>query len=315
MAASSCSSLPGSLDSCLSETSQQLSSWTPRDVWIYSLIATLMVSLCGVIPIVFIPLDGAKSLNTPGGAAKLRCFLSFAVGSLLGDVFLHLLPEAWKKCSENGSHTSNGLLVVFGVLSFSFIEKLFQAEKDVDDSAASVSSDDGFEEIDADLSISNPKEKVAPRSKVTGYLNLLANCIDNFTHGLAIGGSFLASYRVGVLTTFAILIHEIPHEIADFAILIRSGFDRLGAAKAQFLTAAGGLLGAAAALWTESADDVEQRTSWILPFAAGGFLNIALVNLLPELLQERSILESCKQMLFLSAGVGVMAFVNHVFEG
>ena len=79
---------------------------------------------------------------------------------------------------------------------------------------------------------------------ITGYLNLVANCVDNFTHGLAIGGSFLVSFRLGALTTFAILIHEIPHEIGDFAILLKSGFSRLDAAKAQIITATGGICGA-----------------------------------------------------------------------
>lgn len=79
---------------------------------------------------------------------------------------------------------------------------------------------------------------------ISGYLNLIANVIDNFTHGLAVGGSFLVSFRLGVLTTFAILIHEIPHEVGDFAILLRSGFNRWDAARAQLFTASGGIFGA-----------------------------------------------------------------------
>jgi zinc transporter ZupT len=58
---------------------------------------------------------------------------------------------------------------------------------------------------------------------LVGYLNLLANSIDNFAHGLAVAGSFMVSYRTGVLTTSAILMHEVPHEIGDFAILLSSG--------------------------------------------------------------------------------------------
>lgn len=84
--------------------------------------------------------------------------------------------------------------------------------------------------------------------QVAGYLNLVANCIDNFTHGLAVGGSFLISFRIGALTTFAILIHEIPHEVGDFAILLRSGFSRWDAAKAQLITATGGIFGALVAV-------------------------------------------------------------------
>lgn len=111
-------------------------------------------------------------------------------------------------------------------------------------------------------------QKEQPK-KVAGYLNLLANSIDNFTHGLAVAGSFLVSFRHGVLATFAILrmllpqhsklktdyyifsfstVHEIPHEVGDFAILLRSGFSRWDAARAQLLTAGAGLLGALVAI-------------------------------------------------------------------
>jgi len=83
--------------------------------------------------------------------------------------------------------------------------------------------------------------------QVSGYLNLMANGIDNFMHGLAIGGGFLVSLKMGLLTTLAILVHEVPHEIGDFAILLRSGFSRWEAARAQLATACSGILGALAA--------------------------------------------------------------------
>ena len=86
-------------------------------------------------------------------------------------------------------------------------------------------------------------ESKAPSIAISGYLNLLANVVDNFTHGLAIGGSYHISVRLGHVTTLAILLHEVPHEISDFAILLRAGFDRWGAAKAQIFTASGSLFG------------------------------------------------------------------------
>ena len=69
-------------------------------------------------------------------------------------------------------------------------------------------------------------EKLSNSKKVIGYLNLLANCIDNFIHGLAVASSFLRSFKLGLTTLFAILVHEIPHEFGDFAILLNSGFSR-----------------------------------------------------------------------------------------
>jgi zinc transporter 13 len=76
----------------------------------------------------------------------------------------------------------------------------------------------------------------------------MANSFDNFTHGLAVGGSFLVSFPHGVLTTLAILLHEIPHEVGDFAILLRSGFSRWEAARAQIGTASAGVIGALTAV-------------------------------------------------------------------
>ncbi|XP_020293373.1 zinc transporter ZIP13-like isoform X2 [Pseudomyrmex gracilis] len=81
-----------------------------------------------------------------------------------------------------------------------------------------------------------------------GYLNLLMNSLDNFTHGLSVGASFLISFNVGVVTTFTILVHEIPHEVGDFAILLKSGFSKFDAARAQLITAVGGIAGALTAV-------------------------------------------------------------------
>ncbi|KMQ92840.1 zinc transporter zip13-like protein [Lasius niger] len=138
-----------------------------------------------------------------------------------------------------------------------------------------------------------------------GYLNLLMNFLDNFTHGLSVGGSFLISFRVGVLSTFTILVHEIPHEVGDFAILLRSGFSRWDAARAQLITASGGIVGALAAVSFSSG--LEKRTSWILPLTAGGFIHIGLVTILPDLLKETNTKESLKQFGALLFGVIVMA--------
>jgi zinc transporter 13 len=83
-------------------------------------------------------------------------------------------------------------------------------------------------------------------------LNLLANFIDNLTHGAAIGGGFAVSPLVGITTLGAIIIQEIPHEMGDFAILLRSAFDRWEATKAQIITGSGGIIGACLALYYSS---------------------------------------------------------------
>lgn len=161
----------------------------------------------------------------------------------------------------------------------------------------------------------NKEKEHLQQKKVAGYLNLLANSIDNFTHGLAVAGSFLVSLRHGVLATFAILLHEIPHEVGDFAILLRSGFTRWDAAKAQLLTAGAGLMGALVAIGGSGVTSaMEARTSWIMPFTAGGFLHIALVTVLPDLLEEENKLESLKQLGALILGILVMAALTIMVE-
>ena len=120
--------------------------------------------------------------------------------------------------------------MIAGLVGFMAIEMLLSEE----DEESAVTSD------------ANEKNNQSPKKEsiaVSGYLNLLANVVDNFTHGLAIGGSYQNSVRLGHLTTLAILLHEVPHEISDFAILLRAGFDRWGAAKAQVLTASGSIFG------------------------------------------------------------------------
>ncbi|XP_053993591.1 zinc transporter ZIP13-like isoform X1 [Hylaeus volcanicus] len=394
--------------------------------WLFSLLGSTVIGLTGIFPLWIIPIGEGVDLKTGDGAGTLKVLLSFAVGGLLGDVFLHLLPEAWGNSSLNkvtdSGHPSMacGFWVLGGFLVFVIVEKLFNIERESeaeDESAITDEQDDsentgmetekemennncitligskpqnGFSKryTDTDLSnvinetflekqngysrlpngykdarnkncfvdngikqlicnefssshgglsIDEAKNCLKNRSKVngfsdelssatdisankrtvtkekskhiTGYLNLIANIIDNFTHGLAVGGSFLVSLRLGILTTFAILIHEIPHEVGDFAILLRSGFNRWDAARAQLITASGGIFGAMSAVFF-SGGEVGAKTSWILPFTAGGFLHIGMVTILPELIKETSPKESLKQTASLLLGIVVMVVLT-----
>ncbi|CAH0597805.1 unnamed protein product [Chrysodeixis includens] len=366
--------------------------------WFFAGLASMLVGLSGILPLLIIPLDSTDSFNDGPGAATLRILLSFAVGGLLGDVFLHLLPEAWENDLKNtkpGEHVSlkSGLWCLCGMLVFIVVEKLFATEEEEEkkdepeavkqngstkikqieieeieklleverkhrgkgkgqgicdgngtvtakqlydtcvfnnntkgECCNSVASQNGSVRCKGnrwmgrcllrearDKALTATKEK-ADKKDVAGYLNLMANSIDNFTHGLAVGGSFLVGFRVGVFTTFAILVHEIPHEVGDFAILLKSGFSRWEAAKAQLATAAAGLIGAmTAVIFSGARNSIEAKTSWIVPFTAGGFLHIALVTVLPELLRERERAQSAKHLAALLAGIGVMATMTHYF--
>ncbi|XP_019874172.1 zinc transporter ZIP13 homolog [Aethina tumida] len=273
--------------------------------WVGAMIGSLLVGLSGVLPLLVIPIDQTDDLRQGASANTLKTLLSFAVGGILGDVFLHSLPEIFAneviKNDGHGAISRSGILVLVGLIVFVAIEKLF-----------SVIEQFGERDLDEQAENNNTKGITEENKKrqITGYLNLASNTIDNFTHGLSLGGAFVVSTRLGVFTTFAILVHEIPHEVGDFAILLKSGFTRWNAAVFQILTAGGGLIGAMCAIaFSGAGNSMEARTSWILPFTAGTFLHIALVTVLPDLLKEEDPKESFKQMLALIAGIVIMAAV------
>merc|ERR1711874_514115 len=136
----------------------------------------------------------AKALGTAPSAPtedNLKYLLAFAVGGLLGDVFLHLLPETYQHVIDSGEEGGLfriGVATLTGVLTFLFLEKVLELSNPE----------------------TNPELREAGNKKIVGYLNLLANCTDNLLHGLAVGSSFLSSPRqlffcVRFLTSLATL--------------------------------------------------------------------------------------------------------------
>jgi zinc transporter 13 len=250
--------------------------------------------------------------------------LSFAVGGLLGDVFLHLLPEAWSfvhksGTSPHGAHLLLGIWVVCGISTFVAIEMMFtigSQKKEEEEGGKKEINCNGNSTHYSSSPSPPPCQGVVEQVKksntiqISGYLNLMANGIDNFTHGLAVAASFLVGMKIGILTTLAIIIHEVPHEFGDFAILMKSGFSRWEAMKAQMSTASIGILGCIVALSADSAESIGAKTAWILPFTAGGFIHIALISILPDILKEDNAWESIKQLICLASGIAVMALVN-----
>uniref|UniRef100_A0A915JMK7 Uncharacterized protein n=1 Tax=Romanomermis culicivorax TaxID=13658 RepID=A0A915JMK7_ROMCU len=147
--------------------------------------------------------------------------------------------------------------------------------------------------------------------KVTAYLNLAADFTHNLTDGLAIGASYMAGNVVGLITTATVLVHEVPHEIGDFAILIQSGCSRKNAILLQLLTALGALLGCCISLCTSDPEGVAMAaaSSWVLPFTAGGFVYIATVSIIPVLLESQGVWQSVKEIVAMLIGIFMMILV------
>ncbi|WVQ71307.1 hypothetical protein IAR50_000834 [Cryptococcus sp. DSM 104548] len=173
------------------------------------------------------------------------------------------------------------------------------------------------------------KEKVNPSLKLSAYLNLFGDFTHNITDGLAMAASFYSSPALGAVTTIATFCHEIPHEIADYSILIKSGFTKSQAMGSQFFTAVGAFVGTFLGIWIAETSGVAAASAGgavpegqgffgttvggaelVIPMTAGGFLYIASVSVIPELLEEsRSGKQALKEYAAMAFGVFCMAVI------
>ncbi|WVN85546.1 uncharacterized protein L203_100694 [Cryptococcus depauperatus CBS 7841] len=179
------------------------------------------------------------------------------------------------------------------------------------------------------VGLSSKEEKKGSNSslKLSAYLNLFGDFTHNITDGLAMAASFYSSPALGAVTTIATFCHEIPHEIADYSILIKSGFTKPQAMLSQFFTAVGAFVGTFLGIWiaeTSGAGDKSvivkvgeglfgtsvKSGELVIPMTAGGFLYIASVSVIPELLEEsRSVKQALKEYAAMAFGVFCMAVI------
>lgn len=245
----------------------------------YAVLATLMVSLISLVGIA--TLSFSRRLLERG----IFFLISLSAGALLGDVFLHLLPEM---IHEQGGFTqSASLFVLAGIVLFFLLEKYIIWHHHHD--------------------IETPEDHASHQHSHThsiGVMNLVGDGLHNLIDGMVIGASFLISVPVGIATTIAVVLHEIPQEIGDFGVLIHSGYSVKKALLLNFLTALLSVLGAAGVVLL--AADVEVLMNMIIPLTAGGFIYIAGSDLIPELKKDAAKEQTFLQLLSLLLGMGLM---------
>ena len=239
-------------------------------IWTYSLVSVFIVSLLSFVGILTLSFKAKKLKNI------LIYMISFSAGALLGNAFLHLLPEV---VEEVGFQFYISLYVLTGI-AFSFV-----VEKVIHWRHCHIPHEKGHHHPFA-------------------LMNLFGDGVHNFIDGLIIGASYLVSIPVGIATTIAIILHEIPQEIADFGVLLHGGFTKAKALLVNFLTALTAVLGTVVALILGGT--VQNITVFLVPFAAGGFIYIASADLIPELHKEVKVGKSLLQFLAFVLGVLVM---------
>jgi zinc and cadmium transporter len=208
-----------------------------------SLVATFLVSAVSLIGVVF--------LFAEWNERRGLLFVSFAAGVLLSTAFLEMLPEAIER-RRDGGNVFIASLVAMG--AFFLLEHLLL----------------GFHSHDDDR-----------RVRSSGFFILIGCTVHNFIDGVVIAASFIVSPALGLATTIAVVAHEIPHEVADFGVLLRAGFRRSTALLLNFASGLAAMLGALWCLWFEHL--VQARLAWFLAATAGMFIYIAASDLLPEL--------------------------------
>jgi zinc and cadmium transporter len=242
--------------------------------WLLSLISVVIVSLISLAGVF------SLSLNDTRLRKILLYLVSFSAGSLLGDAFIHLVPEA---IEENGTGTSVFVLIIFGIL-FSFaMERFLQ-----------------WRHCHIPTSAEHPHS--------FAYMNLFGDAVHNLIDGLIIAGSYLVSTPIGIATTLAVIFHEIPQEMGDFGVLVYGGFNKRKAIWLNFLTALTAIAGALAALILSSV--LVNFTPLLIPFAAGNFIYIAGSDLIPELRKDTpEPKKAAMQMISIVLGVIIMVLL------
>ncbi len=238
----------------------------------YTLISVLVVSAISLIGVFTLSIN-KKVLNR-----SIFFLVSLAVGALFGDAIIHLIPEAFELFENT---TTAALFIIVGIFIFFILEKLLHWHH-----------------------CHGTHDQGCDKARSLGSIILFSDAVHNFLDGAIIGAAYLVSVEVGIATTFAIILHEIPQEIGDFAILIHSGYTRARALFVNFLSALVSVLGALFALFLgDLSGDI---TPALVAIAAGSFLYIAGSDLVPELHKTLDIRKSTIQLFAIFIGVGLM---------
>ncbi|HZD77779.1 MAG TPA: ZIP family metal transporter [Acidobacteriaceae bacterium] len=222
--------------------------------------------------------------------ALLPYLVSIATGLLLATALLHLLPEA---IANLGNTPRVWYLLAGGLLGLFCVEQLVAAIVHSEDPEAAI--------VHVHAHDGHAHHSLRPANLI------VASSLHSFLDGVSVAAAFAAGPRVGWITALAISLHEVPHRVGDFAVLLHAGYTATSALRMAVLPSLGALLGVAlvAAFGATGGTAVY----WLLPISAASFLYIACVNLLPELRHQHGRLALALQMLCLFGGAALVALV------
>jgi zinc and cadmium transporter len=237
---------------------------------IYPLLASLIISLVSFVGILSLPFDRIKKL-TP-------LLVALAAGGMIGDAFLHLIPEA---------DPQSYIWIIVGICCFYLLETLLHWHHHHDQ-------------------IDNQKHHHI------GIMSVVADSLHNFFDGLGIAAAFVISPAVGIATTIAFVIHEIPQELGDYAIYISSGWSRKKALLINFLSGLCSVLGTIFGIFMISF--WQSLETPMIMITAGSLIYIALTDLIPESnKQNMHHHKSFRFSVFISFVIGVFLMYSLIY--
>lgn len=214
-------------------------------------------------------------------------FVSFAVGALLGAVFLDILPHIFEETKQPARAAA---FILAGILAFFVLEKALLWRHHHH-------GEEGVHDHDHGRS---------------GWMIVVGDSFHNFTDGVIIAGAFIADVKVGVVTALAIIAHEIPQEIGDFLVLLHSGFRRRKALALNALTGVAMVVGSLVGFFALRA--VSAWIAEILAIAAASMIYVAVADLIPGLHRRTAAMESILQIVFIALGIGAIGFIHAVLS-
>lgn len=235
----------------------------------YTISSVILVSLVSLIGLISI------SLSSTFGRKTLLSLISFAAGAMLGDVFIHLLPELAK---DGNLNFTTSIYILISIILFYILEKYIHWHHHHGEG----------------LELEHATHPVA-------FLNLIGDGIHNLIDGMIIAGAYLIDIKLGMATTLAVLVHEIPQEIGDFGVLVYSGLSKIKAIGYNLLSALVSVIGAVIILFFGNS---EKFTIFLICLAIGSFIYLSLADLLPETHKQKG--NYISQLVIFLLGIGVM---------
>ncbi len=239
------------------------------NVNLYILASVTGVSLISFVGLLYL------TLNKKNIERILNYIVSFGAGVFFGEVFIHLMPRIAT------THSYKGILT--GIVLFFVLEKAIYLHRCYN-------------------------LKKCEHAKMHGVMGLVGDAVHNFLDGIMIAGSFLVSIPLGITTTIAIALHEIPKEISDFGIYLHAGFSQNRALLFNFISSLAALVGALFVIVLHK--HVENIQNMLMPVTAGAFIYIAGSNLIPVLHEEKKFWNNILQIILLVAGMGLMTVLD-----